>query len=73
MREGGENCLKYLKRGRNRTEGRGHKDFLGEKWGGGEVESRGGCYKKAGWNPPTNYDLGDLSAFETELQSTNRA
>ena len=28
--EGGD-CLKYLERGWNRTEGRGHKDF--KKWG----------------------------------------
>ena len=27
MGEGRGNCLKYLNRGWNRTEGRGHKDF----------------------------------------------
>ena len=27
LREGGENCLKYLKKGWNRKEGRGNKDF----------------------------------------------
>ena len=26
MHEGGRNCLKYLKRGQNRKEGKGHKD-----------------------------------------------
>ena len=29
MREGGGNCLKYLERGWNKKEGRGHKDKLG--------------------------------------------
>ena len=52
MREGGGNCLKYLKRGWNRTEGRGHKDFKK----GGQAGSRGGCLKKeVGWNPLMNY------------------
>ena len=42
MCEGGEKCLKYLKRGWNRKEGRGNKDFKkGEQAG-----SRGGCLKK---------------------------
>ena len=44
MREGGGNCLKYLKRGWNRTEGRGHKDYKKE----GQAGSRGGCLKKVG-------------------------
>ena len=34
LREVGENCLKYLKRGWNRKEGRGNKDF---KKGGGKL------------------------------------
>ena len=38
------NCLKYLKRGWNRKEGRGKKDF--EK--GGQAGSRVGCLKKGG-------------------------
>ena len=42
MRNGGGNYLKYLKRGWNRKEGRGNKDFKkGEQAG-----SRGGCFKK---------------------------
>ena len=44
LREGGGNCLKYLKRGWNRTEGRGHKDYKKE----GQIGSRGGCLKKVG-------------------------
>ena len=51
MREGGESCLKYLKREWNRTEGRGHKDFIK----GGQAGSRGGCLKKGGLEPP--YEL----------------
>ena len=41
MRVGG-NSLKYLKSGRNRKEGRGHKDF--KKWG--QAGLRCGCLKK---------------------------
>ena len=48
MREGGGNCLKYLKRGWNRKEGRGNKDFKK----GGQAGSRGGCLKKGGLEPP---------------------
>ena len=52
------NFLKYLKRGWNRKEGRGNKDF---KKGGGQAGSRSGCVKKererGGWNPLTNYEL----------------
>ena len=48
MREGegggGGDCLKYLKRGWSRTEGRKNKDFKK----GGQAESRGGCLKKGG-------------------------
>ena len=43
MRLGG-NCLKYLKTGWNRTEGRGHKNYKKE----GQVGSRCGCLKKVG-------------------------
>ena len=53
MREGGGNCLKYLKRGWNREEGRGNKDFKkGSKLGQGV-----GALKRGGWNPFANYDL----------------
>ena len=54
MREdGGGDCLKYLKRGWNKKEGRGNKDF--EK-GGGQAGSRGWCLKRGGGsNPLTNY------------------
>ena len=51
MREGERNCLKYLKRGWNRTEGRGHKDYKKE----GQIGSKGGCLKKVegeGLEPP---------------------
>ena len=36
MCEGGGNCLKYLRRGWNRKEGRGNKDF--KKGGGGKLD-----------------------------------
>ena len=48
LREGGGNCLKYLKRGRNRKEGRGKQKF--EK--GGKAGSRGGALKRWGLEPP---------------------
>ena len=52
--EGGGNYLKYLKRGWNRKEGRGNKDFKkGNKLGqgvGALKRRRGG-----GWSPLTNY------------------
>ena len=44
MLDGGGNCVKYLKRGWNRKEGRGNKDFKK----GGQAGSRGGCLKKRG-------------------------
>ena len=54
MREGGGNSLKYLKRGWNRKEGRGNKDFKKE----GKAGSRCGCLKKeeGDWKPLTNYE-----------------
>ena len=67
LREGRGNCLNTLKEDGTELRGGDTKIILGE-----EAESRGGYYKKGGWNPLTNYDLGDLSAFETELQGTNR-
>ena len=59
MREGGGNCLKYLKRRWNRKEGRGHKDFKR----GGEAGSRGGCLKSGGLEPP--YEL-CVHSFESK-------
>ena len=58
MREGRGNCLKYLKRGWNRKEGRGHKDFKkGNKLGQGV----GAVKKGAGVELPDelrfNFDL----------------
>ena len=50
MREGGGNCLKYLKRRWNRKEGRGHKDFKR----GGKLGQGVGALKAGGWNPLTN-------------------
>ena len=49
LREGGGSCLKYLKRGWNGTEGRGHKDF---KKRGEQAGSRFGCLKKGGTGTP---------------------
>ena len=48
-----EKCLKYLKSGWNRKEGRGNKDFKK----GGQIESRSGYFKGGGggWNPLTNF------------------
>ena len=46
MLEGGSNCLKYLKRGWNRKEGRGNKDLKkrGEaSWVKGWVPKKGGA------------------------------
>ena len=40
--------IKYLKRGWNRKEGRGNKDFRN----GGQLGSRVGCLKKGGLEPP---------------------
>ena len=48
LREGGGNCLKYLKRGRNRKEGRGKQKF--EK--GEESWFKGWCLKKVGAGTP---------------------
>ena len=48
--EGGGNCLKRLKGGRNRKEGKGNKNFKKR----GQAGPRGGCLKKGGWNPLMN-------------------
>ena len=54
MCEGGENCLKYLRRGWNRKEGKGNKDFeKGDKLGQGV----GALKRGRGWNPLKNYGL----------------
>ena len=54
MQEGRGNCLKHLKMGRYRTEGRGHKDFEKEERNLGQGV---GALKRGGdWNPLTNYD-----------------
>ena len=42
MREGGRKCLKYLKKGRNRNDGRGHKNFIKE----GKLDQKVGALKK---------------------------
>ena len=53
MCEGGGNCLKYLKRGWNRKEGKGHKDF--KKGGGGKLGQWVGALKRGWLEPP--YEL----------------
>ena len=52
LHEDGGNCLKYLKRGWNRKEGKGNKDFTR---GGGKLDQGVGALKR-GWNPFVNYD-----------------
>ena len=53
MCEVGGNCVKCLKRERNRKKGRGNKDFKK----GGQAGSRGGYLKMGGgdWDPVKNY------------------
>ena len=53
LHEGGGNCLKYLKRGWNRKEGRGNKEFKK----GGKLGQGLGALKREGWNPLTNYGI----------------
>ena len=68
------NCLKYLKRVWNRTEGRGHKDFKK----GGHAGSRGGYFKKGDRNHLTNYgkecifQAKDIIMFLDEVQVINQ-
>ena len=45
----GGNCLKYLKKGWNRKEGKGNKDLIK---GGRQAGPRSGCLKKGGLEPP---------------------
>ena len=48
------NCLKYLKRGWNRKEGKGNKDLRK----GGKLDQKMSALKRGrGWNPFTNYDI----------------
>ena len=54
MREGGENCVKYLKRGWNIKEGSGNQKF---KKGRRQAGSRGGCLKKSGGRLEPPYEL----------------
>ena len=68
MREGGGNCLKYLKRGCDITEGKGHKDFKK----GGQAGSRGGCLKKGGGLEPP-YELCSCESsqrFQRRIQNS---
>ena len=46
LREGGGNCLKYLKGAGTETRGEDTKILKR-----GQAGSRGGCLKKVGWNP----------------------
>ena len=49
------NCLKYLKRGGNRKEGKGKKYF---QKGGGKLSQGVGTLKRVGeWNPFMNYNI----------------
>ena len=49
--EGGEDCLKYLKRGWNNKEGRANNDFKKK----GKLGQGVGALKKGDWSPITNY------------------
>ena len=57
LREGGRNCLKYLKRGGTENR-RGESKILKR---GGQAELRDGCLKKGGLEPP--YELCVASFF----------
>ena len=62
LREGGGDCLKYLKRRWNRKEGRGNKNL---KKGRGQAGSRGGCLEKRGAGTPLRtMTLYSISAIE---------
>ena len=50
LRKHGGDCLKYLKSGWNRKEGRGNKDLKNGE-GGGQAGSRGGCLKEGPGTP----------------------
>ena len=68
MREGGENCLKYLKMGWNRKEGSGNKDFKK----GAQAGSRGGCLKKGGTGTPLRTMIQFLQSSERSIQSIKK-
>ena len=53
LSEGGEKCLKYLKKGWNRKEGRGNKDFKK----GGKLGQGVGAVKRGSWNSLTDYEF----------------
>ena len=58
LHEGAGDCLKYLKRGWNRKEGRGNKDFKK----GGKLGQGMGVLKTVGLEPPSGlcgYSIGD--------------
>ena len=65
-----ENCVKCLKRGWKRKEGRGNKNFKkGGKLSQGVSLKNGG----GGWNPLTNYDLFRAESQEpVNLITTNQ-
>ena len=69
-REGGENCLKYIKRGWNRKEERGNKDL---KKGGEQAGLRGGCLEKGegGLEPP--YKPPCVSAYASIAHGSEHA
>ena len=63
--EGVGNCLKHLKSGWNRKEGRGNKDFKK----GGKLGQEMGALKKGGLNPFMNYGLAsDFLIFIAERE-----
>ena len=47
LREGGGNCIKYLKRGWNRKEGKGNKNFKKE----GKLDQEVGALKRGAGTP----------------------
>ena len=54
---GGGGCLKYLKRGWKRKDGRGNKDFKKEI----KLVQQLGALNKGGWNPLINYAVQQYS------------
>ena len=50
MRECGGNCMKYLKKGWNKKEGRRNKDFK-SGWGGGKLSQGVSALKKGAGTP----------------------
>ena len=65
MREGGRNCVKYLKSGWNRKEGRGNKNFKK----GGQAGSKGGYLKEGALEPLTNYASMMIEAINKTIQA----